>query len=597
VGLAILSPHPQMAQYMLVASGLFTLYLVYGEPSQRSASGRLGDLALALAAVGTGFLISAIQLLPFMEYIPFSPRADTYRGFAGATSYAIPWEHVPEFFLSSFVGQSAAGTYWGSNFVKLHSEYLGLPVLALAVLGVFSGRRRRLILWLSGIGLLFLLVTLGSSTPFYRIWYAIVPFVKQTRAPGMALYVVALVVAALAAFGVEQLEGGAGKRLAMGALAVGGAVILLALVGAFGGLATFLAQGIEQSTGRATAQVATDAAGSIRWGAVWSGVALTAVGGLSFAALSGRIKPAALCFGLAFIVSADLWRNAREFWVFSDADAVHKPDRLIEMLKEVPQPNRVLNVGDYVYTGSSLMTHGISQLLGHHGNELHRFDVLLGGRNEWRNQNRAVIWNLFAINHIIIPSELAPDSIPGFELVLADQPTWNGIAASLYRRSVPVPYARLVPAGLKMADDSAVSTVLDPRFPVDRIVLLAPEAPVEPAELAEFPEVPPNEVSVAHWEPGQMTIAIDPPVNRPGYLLVAENWYPDWHATAAGESLPVVRGNQTLITVPVDTGTSEVQLQFESNEYKVGKMIMLVGLILSGLAVAVPLIKRRTARD
>jgi hypothetical protein len=75
----------------------------------------------------------------------------------------------------------------------------------LAVLGAFSGRRR-LIAWLGGIGGLFLLIGLGAGTPFYRIWWAVMPFMKQVRAPGMALYIVALVLAIYAALGVERVE-------------------------------------------------------------------------------------------------------------------------------------------------------------------------------------------------------------------------------------------------------------------------------------------------------------------------------------------------------------------------------------------------------
>jgi hypothetical protein len=240
------------------------------------------------------------------------------------------------------------------------------------------------------------------------------------------------------------------------------------------------------------------------------------------------------------------------------------------------------------------MTHGVSQLLGHHGNELHRFDVLLGGRNEWRNQTRGVIWDLFAVDYVIIPTALpGVDSIPGFELVLADQPTWNGLAADLYRRRQPAQYARLVPAGLKMADDSAVATLLNPRFPADRVVLLAPDAPIDPLDLTGVPEALTNEVSVTRWEPGGMTLQIDPPVSRVAYVLVAENWYPDWHAVVDGEAVPVMRGDQTLITVPVGAGASEVELWFDSKHYKIGKVITLLGLIAAALALVVPAVLRR----
>src|SRR5207245_10081087 len=105
-----------------------------------------------------------------------------------------------KFFLKNFVGSHE--TYWGSNPLKLHSEYLGLPVIALAVLGAGTRERRRLILWVGGIGLLFLLISLGAATPFYTLWWAVMPLVRKTRAPGMACFVVACVVSIFAAFGV-----------------------------------------------------------------------------------------------------------------------------------------------------------------------------------------------------------------------------------------------------------------------------------------------------------------------------------------------------------------------------------------------------------
>ncbi|MEX1051401.1 MAG: glycosyltransferase family 39 protein, partial [Gemmatimonadales bacterium] len=193
VGLGILSPHYQMVYYMLLVAGLFSLYLVFGAEDRPTPRAGVLALGAALAAVLVGFGVGAIQLLPFYQYVPFSPRAESYGGFAEATSYAIPWSHVPEFFLAGFTGSRE--TYWSANFGKLHSEYLGLPDVALAAFGGLHAGRRRLVIWLGGIGGLFLLIALGAATPFYQIWYAVMPFVKQTRAPGMAFFVVAIVIA------------------------------------------------------------------------------------------------------------------------------------------------------------------------------------------------------------------------------------------------------------------------------------------------------------------------------------------------------------------------------------------------------------------
>src|SRR2546421_7645988 len=157
-----------------------TLFRSTLEESKDDPARRVARLALALGAVLLGFGLAAIQLLPFIQYIPFSPRAQGYHGFEGSTSFAIPWAHVPEFFFKNFAGSRETywgpnGSYQGSMGLKLHSEYLGLPVIALAALGALWKDRRRLVLWIGGIGLLFLLVSLGAATPFYQLWWALMP--------------------------------------------------------------------------------------------------------------------------------------------------------------------------------------------------------------------------------------------------------------------------------------------------------------------------------------------------------------------------------------------------------------------------------------
>src|SRR5204862_6476390 len=227
-GLTLLG-HFQLAYYSLIAAGLFALYLTLEQAGESGAGERVLRLGFALVAVLVGFGIAAIQIMPFFEYIPFSPRAQGYQGFEGSSSYAIPWDHVLEFFLKNFVG--ARETYWGSNPIKLHSEYLGLPVVALAGLGALSRERRRLALWVGGIGLLFLLVSLGAGTPFFKAWWTLMPLVKKTRAPGMAFFIVAFVTAVFAAFGAERLERKEGGKVITPWLIVAGVVALFAVTG------------------------------------------------------------------------------------------------------------------------------------------------------------------------------------------------------------------------------------------------------------------------------------------------------------------------------------------------------------------------------
>src|SRR5437660_5452234 len=301
----------QMAYYLLIATGLFALYLTLEENPGEAATTRYTRLALALGAVLVGFGLAAIQLLPFIGYIPFSPRSQGYHGFEGSTSYAIPWNHVLEFFLKNFVGDTGTGTYWGSNPLKLHSEYLGLPVVALAVLGAATKDRRRLALWIGGIGLLFLLVSLGAATPFYQLWWALMPMVKKTRAPGMAFFVVAFVVACLAGLGAERIQRKEAGKAFVPWLVVTGVVVLLAVSGVFGTMAAGFAGGLGPAP--------RTNASAIMWGAFTSRLALALTATIALAAVRGRLTPQACALALAIVVGGDLWLNARHFWAYSPA--------------------------------------------------------------------------------------------------------------------------------------------------------------------------------------------------------------------------------------------------------------------------------------
>jgi len=589
VGLALLSPHYQMTYYLLIASGLFALYLTFGEPAAgRSTRQQVTGLGLALAAVLLGFGVAMVQVLPFFHYIPYSPRAEgATGGYDWASSYAIPWAHVPELFLSGFAGTTMGQTYWGPNGLKLHSEYLGLPVVVLALLGL-RDQRRRLVAWLGGIGLLFLLIALGGSTPFYHLWYAVVPYAKQTRAPGMALYVVAFTTAVFAALGTERLERRLTPRAGVIWLATGAAVVVLALSGVFGAMAGALAAGVQAATGLPSVDTAQAAQGAILSGAALSGLALVLVGVLAFLAAKGRVSGPVLAAGLLLVVSGDLYRNARPFWIYSHTDRdLFQRDAVTTKLGEAPRPLRVLEYG--VYPPSALMAFGIPTVLGYHGNEIRFFDDLWGGKGAYRNLLNPSLWDLYAVNYVVWPADgRAPDSIPGFRKTLAAAATTAGVQANLFERIEPYRYARVVPAAVKLPEDQAIKALTGGRQFQDQVVILDPTSAVTPDSLAALPAPSTARATVSHWEPGRMQIDLDPAPAAASYLVVGENYYPDWQATVDGTPGRVERGDVALITVPVRAGAHKVELVFQSKEYERGRMITLasLGLLLAWLGAA-----------
>jgi hypothetical protein len=475
--------------------------------------------------------------------------------------------------------------YWGRNFFKLHTEYLGAVVVVLAALGIRGGERRHLLRALGGIALLFLLIAFGGHTPFYRLWYEVMPMMKKVRAPGMAFFLVALPVAAFAGFGAERLcRRQVTLRQLWVPLGVLAAIALLGVVGALQGLAGLMAAP-EQ------AQRLADNAGELQAGAVRL-LVVVLLGGATLAAVAtDRIRGLSAAAALAVVVVGDLWSVDRQFFNFQPpAATLYADDPIISRLRQTPKPFRVLDVG--VYQGSYLMAHDVQAMLGYHGFELRYYDELMGGKNEWRNVGSPNLHDLLAVRYLLLPDS---QTVPGFHKVLGPAPTTPGRVGHLYERDTVPPYVRLIPGAAKLPDDQAVPTIIDPRFPLKSVVLVPDTASLKPDTLRSRPESSAAQATLAEWAPGRMRITLAGTDPRPLYLLVAENWYRDWHAEVDGKPAPVVRGDHTLITVPLPPGARDVRLVFASDAYRRGRWITWLALLLIAGLIAWPAVRWRRA--
>jgi hypothetical protein len=204
VGMAVLSPHPQLLQYMLLGCGAFALRLAFSDQGggleRRLAYRRL---SFTLAAVVLGSLIGAVQYLPVREYVAWSPRAAGVAGYEAATAFSMPVEQLINTYLPQFTG--ILERYWGRNDIHLHSEYVGAGVLVLAGAAVRAREHRGLVRFWGGALLVALLWALGGYTPFYHLVYALVPGTKYFRAPSTIFFIVAFATAVLACVGTERL--------------------------------------------------------------------------------------------------------------------------------------------------------------------------------------------------------------------------------------------------------------------------------------------------------------------------------------------------------------------------------------------------------
>jgi hypothetical protein len=589
VGLCMLSPHYQLTYYLLVAGGLWALYLSFFDPARPAGIRWPSELALVCGAVLLGLGIAAIQVLPFLQYIPYSPRGTggPSGGWEYATLFSMPPEELVTTVLPQFNGVLEG--YWGRNFFKLHTEYLGAVVVVLATVGLGDRHRRRLVQALGIIAVLFLLISFGGHTPFYRLWYEVMPMMKKVRAPGMAFFLVALPVAAFAGFGTDRLlRREVTLRSLVVPLAVLGALAFLGVIGVLQAVAITLA-----GTDQAPRVVAN--APALTLGAVRLSVVVLAGAAALWAVWSGRVAGGLAAAVLAVVVVGDLWSIDRLFFAFREPAAeAYRDDAVTSRLRSERKPFRVLDAG--VYQGSYLMAHDVQTMLGYHGNEVRFYDELLGGKGRWRFAGNPALMDLLSVRFLLVPEAQV---VAGYHQVLGPVTTTPGSPAVLLERDTVPAYVRVVPGAAKLPEDQVVPTLIDSRFPYDAIALYPDTAAgltPEPIRGGQLPEAVPVHATLAEWAPGRMRVTLEGAATKPAYLLIGETWYPDWHAAIDGRPTAVRRADHALLSVVLPPGAREVTLHFASSAYARGKLVTLAaGLVTLALLAAPYWPRRRSA--
>ena len=616
IGLAVLSPHPQLLQYMLLASGAFALFLAFAEQElpdgtrirldRREGTKRL---LFALGAVALGAIIGAIQFLPVREYVPFSPRAGG-RDYDYATSFSLPIEEMFDFYLPEFSG--ILDRYWGRNFIHLHSEYLGAAAVFLAGLGLTSDRRSFRWFWI-GTFVISVLWALGGNTPFYHLVYALIPGSKFFRAPSTMLFMIGFATAVLAALGTERLlVRGVSFRYALWWLIGAGIVALLASAGGLTSVAKVIAA--SWAGDQADERIASNNAAVIL--GAWRSFLVIGVAALLVWLLDKRhLESRIVGYALIGLVALDFFSIEKQYWMFSPpASKLYASDAALDFVLRQPEPARVITepLGQQTAPDPMLhydgpMVHGVRLALGYHGNELGRYQQLCGATPDtrcdlrivfspsfWRHQNiqylytnadSATIGQLFA-NALKLP---APKKLVG--------PVSNAAGSQVYLYRLPGenPAAWLSTAFVRAPEDQALAAVLNPQFDPTRVAILDTNSLIAGQAITALPAPTTVAARVTSYAPGRIQVRLDssPPAHTA--LVVSENYFPGWTATVDGRAALTDRAEFNLIGVELPANAKQIELRFDDAAYERGKAITLVALLASVVLLMLGIVSARRA--
>jgi len=388
IALMLLPFHPQFIYYVLMGYFLAWAFKMFWLIKAR----RTGDTAI-LAGKFWIPVFAGIGLLFFVLYPPMQwAKAYSIRGTGEKTTYehATSWSIHPEEAASLVVPEFGGinESYWGRNPFKLNSEYPGLSVLFLGILGLVLFRKdKEKWFWLWGaVGLLSILFGLGAHTPLFRLFYAFIPGIKGFRAPSMMLFWLATALLVMSADALSRLtrldtpipaekRKAWSKRLLQVGLGLAGLLIALGL---FPGIvysiwdSLFGADAIANIHNRAAGQ------GAFSLGAIRAGVLLAALVLSTRSWLFESVQPVRFGAALLLITCVDL------FWVNSNFIRTYDPDLLMQhqdavgYLKADTSAFRVFGLPG-AYERTYMQYEGIETLDGWTDNEYKLYREFRGG--------------------------------------------------------------------------------------------------------------------------------------------------------------------------------------------------------------------------
>lgn len=593
VGIAMFTSHVQYVYFVLM--GFFVYYMVplfldwkRKKDSSLVIANRFGKF---WAGIFLGLALGMPILWPGFSYsTEYSIRgSESYTAYEHAISWSAHPEEIASLVVPEFTGYLEQ--YWGRNFFKLNSEYPGLTILVFGIVGLVLMRRSRY--WLAAtVGLLSVIYALADHTPFFRIFYHVIPGVDRFRASSMILFWLATSLFLMTAwfwregiesepFADEERKRKYGRRLMIAAGVVFGLGVLLSMSasGVYGFWNTLFIEVQESQRFQLQERnIEAAARGFFRTGLL-AGALLAVLG----AFYRGSLAKGQMLAAIALVSAVDLYAANWKFIQTVDDKRIFPEISLFRELAEADTTNyRVFDLPsafgqEQGFTG----LYGFRTVTGFYDNELKWY------RN-FHGQGYANFMQGLKVVEMpkVVDGKYVPGTVEGSEildlmnvkyLLVKDQ---QGNPQYLRNRS-KMPYAYWVGSARALPEDQVLSTMTSDAFDPRREVLLLEEDSMHAVSgQAGIVE------AEAHYGNSMITLEVDAPDK--GILVVSEVYYPKWKAELDGRPVEMLRVNYTLRGIPVEKGRHTIVLRYLPDRFIQGWIACAAAIvILIGMGVMV----------
>ena len=630
IGLMLQRGHVQISYYGLMLIGFYFLYqavvLMRTKETPRllkTSGGFAAGLVIALA-------LAAILYLPLKEYTPFSIRGaasalkaptgevDTGVGFDYATQWSFSPGEMMTFIVPSYYGFGGV-TYWGNMPFTDYPNYMGILVLALAIVALVQ---RVQLAGFFGISIILaLLLSYGHHfAPFYKIFYNYFPYFNKFRVPVMILVLVQMLIAILAGLGMQsilqaltkksnrenkQADAIIAKRLWIALSVLFGMAMILTF--ARDSFFEFM-RGIYPDKYDTRTQLHLDTMRfDMMFGDMWIVVFILG-GGLAMGALaySKKISATLAASVVAILILTDLWLVDKKIGndpvPEKSAKKFLEPDAATKFINKDSGIFRIYPTVE-LFGENSWAAQGIQTVGGYHAAKPRRYQDLLEATNL---QSGFVGEYFLAANRggrrVIqsMPIDAIPAKRRDANKKLMDmlnvkyllsyyplaEPTWqqrisiplqqgtNQRSLFIYENKTVLPRAFLVGGYEVVANDlDILKKIRSGRFDPHNKVILKQEPNIQPTPDSTAT------ATIAKYDLHEIIVEVES--QFPQILVLSDNHFPAWQAYIDEQRVNTLLANYNFRAIEVPAGKHKVEFHYSSPVFTLGVLLSLGALAVS----------------
>ena len=534
-GLALLAGHPQSAMYVFYLSALYFAFRAFTDRVRWPSA----VMAFGLFAL-LGFGLAAAQLLPSLEYMRLSARAQaSYNEMSGG----FPRQDPIQLLLPGSVS-------------VMSPLYVGIFPLFLAILAPLLRRNREVIFWTcTALGAL--LLSFGSHTFVYNVFYIFVPGFALFRSQERAAFIFSFSLALLAGYGVRWLTQAMPKPVK--ARFYGFCRFTSYLAWGALGLVFLTFYGFMD-----TGQVA----GSVFSSALERSILLWILLTLSLSLLYLRLRRIVrerLLIGLSIaLIVFDLFTvNWNNNFQKVRPEEQSGPTLLTQILQGDREIFRVYN--EWRLPGNYGCVYKLEDIWGASPLYLRRYEELVYRLPIER------VWQLLNVKYVITwRKALVPETEVLYEEPRELDTTYVHRLDEYWPRAYVVHQVEVIEK-----DEKVLERLREPEFDPRRVAIL----PHQPDLTLPSQVEGESSVIILERQPERILLEVD--MAADGLLVLSEVYYPGWRAYADGEEVPIYRADHVLRAVPLKAGHHRVEMVFDPLWPKVGLGVSGVTLLLA----------------